>query len=88
MVESGVFELGVYIFMYVNLYKVDRELKIWEIVDSKIQLEMMFGVVVDSFVYLFGIYDQQDVVIVVQLGYIFSVMIIVGIDEDLYVDFY
>ena len=86
MLDSGVFELGAHTITHANLAKLSGQQKQLEIENSKQQLEQLFNTNITSFAYPFGIYDQQDVNIVNNSGFISAVTTEVGISPAPYTD--
>jgi peptidoglycan/xylan/chitin deacetylase (PgdA/CDA1 family) len=84
MLESGVFELGAHTLTHANLPRLAADLRRREICESKAALEAMFGTSVTSFAYPFGLYEQEDVEIVRDCGFLSAVTTDEGIDTDIH----
>jgi len=82
MLESGVFEIGGHTINHVNLATTNKETKITEMSDSKQQLETQFNTQVSSFAYPFGIYSDEDPIIVAEQGYSNAVLAEGGIETS------
>ncbi|MDF1644356.1 MAG: polysaccharide deacetylase family protein [Pseudomonadales bacterium] len=83
MLGSGVFELGAHTLSHANLQALDLQQKLFEIEQSKSQLEEKFRVKVESFAYPFGIFDEQDCKIVADNGFSNAVTTENGVDTNL-----
>ncbi len=84
MLDSGVFELGAHTLTHANLPRLDPDLRRREICEGKAALETTFGAEVSSFAYPFGIYEQADVDIVRECGFLSAVTTHEGIDTDIH----
>ncbi len=80
MVDSGLFEIGGHTVTHCNLATTELQDKRREVRQCKEQLEKTFSTSVGSFAYPFGIYGQQDVVLVKEAGYVSAVTTEEGID--------
>lgn len=82
MLASGLVELGGHTMTHANLIKLDREARLGEIVAARETLQKRFAQDVSSFAYPFGIYDEQDVSICANAGFLSAVTTEEGIDQD------
>lgn len=80
MIESGVFELGGHTLTHCNLSTTPTEEKRREIYKCKTELEDTFNCSVTNFAYPFGIYSDEDILLVRQSGFTTAVTTIEGID--------
>ncbi|AKH20860.1 polysaccharide deacetylase family protein [Sedimenticola thiotaurini] len=88
MLASGLVELGGHTLTHANLAKLDREARTREVVSGREQLQQTFGQPVSSFAYPFGIYDEQDVSICAEAGFLSAVTTEEGINRDRFSDPY
>jgi peptidoglycan/xylan/chitin deacetylase (PgdA/CDA1 family) len=80
MIASGHFEIGGHTLTHVNLANESFESKCREIVEGRKMLQQQFAILVNSFAYPFGIFDDTDVSIVEQAGFHSAVTVVEGID--------
>lgn len=86
LLASGRIELASHTVTHPNFASLDADGKRRELVESKQQLETLFGVPVQSFAYPFGIYSADDIALVREAGYRSAVTTVAGIDTDYPVD--
>ncbi len=80
LADSGLVEIGSHTLTHANLDKLDDVACLFELTDSKQQLEQLIGQSVTSFAYPFGIYSARDVEMTKQAGYENAVTTQEGID--------
>jgi len=83
MLASGYWEIGGHTLTHANLARLDDQQKFVEIKGCRDQLEHQFGTVISSFAYPFGIYDENDVALAKEAGFLSAVTTVEGIDADL-----
>ena len=83
MLASGHFELGSHSITHANLLKLNREQAHREIAHSQRQFKGRFKVAVKSFAYPFGLYRDEHVAIVREVGYASAVTTHEGIEKSL-----
>lgn len=88
MLDSGLLELGGHTLTHANLAKLDHAARVREIVTAREQLQHAFGQTISSFAYPFGIYDEQDVSICAEAGFLSAVTTEEGINRDRFSDPY
>ena len=64
-----------------NLPTLDKEQKIDEIRNSKLEIEKKFNTKCNSFCYPFGLYDKEDIKLVEELAYTNATTTTKGIDD-------
>ena len=88
MIESGLIEIGSHTLDHVNLPKLNKEEKEKQLLESKKQIENIFGIKCDSFAYPFGFYDEDSVKIVENIGYTNATTTVNGVfDKNKYSNF-
>ena len=88
MIESGLIEIGSHTLDHVNLPKLNKEEKEKQLLESKKQIENIFGTKCDSFAYPFGFYDEDSVKIVENIGYTNATTTVNGVfDKNRYSNF-
>ena len=80
MAHSGLVEIGSHTLTHANLDKLDDAACLFELTESKKQLEQLIGTSVSSFAYPFGIYSDRDVCLAKQADYRNAVTTKEGID--------
>ena len=80
LAHSGLVEIGSHTLTHANLDKLDDTESLFELTESKKQLEQLTGTSVSSFAYPFGIYSDRDVYLAKQAGYRNAVTTKEGID--------
>lgn len=80
LANSGLVEIGSHTLTHANLDKLDDAACLFELRESKKQLEQLIGMSVSSFAYPFGIYSERDVCLAEQAGYSNAVTTKEGID--------
>ena len=83
LLTSGHFELGGHSATHADFSRLDHATRRREIEDSKAVLESRFGVALKSYAYPFGIYDDMDVALVRDAGFLGAVTTRPGISRDL-----
>ncbi len=81
MIDSGLVEIGSHTMTHDNLPTLSKEQKLFEISESKKQIEELFQIECKSFCYPFGLYDAEDKKIVQQSGYTNATTTQKGIDS-------
>ena len=81
LINSNLIEIGSHTMTHDNLLNLSSEKKVFEIQNSKIELENRFNISCKSFCYPFGLYDEKDVEIVKNSGYINATTTSKGIDS-------
>ncbi|WP_288688729.1 polysaccharide deacetylase family protein [uncultured Acinetobacter sp.] len=80
LAHSGLVEIGSHTLTHANLDKLDDAGCVFELTESKKQLEQLIGTSVSSFAYPFGIYSNRDVCLAKEAGYSNAVTTKEGID--------
>ena len=81
MIASGLIEIGSHTVTHDNLPQLESADKREEIIGSKEALEKRFGIRCLSFCYPFGLYDEEDVRLVQEVGYTNAVTTQSGIED-------
>ncbi len=81
LAQSGWVEIGSHTLTHANLDKLDDAACLFELTESKKQLEQLIDTSVSSFAYPFGIYSDRDVRMAKEAGYSNAVTTKEGIDE-------
>ena len=81
LLDSGLLEIGSHTMTHDNLPTLNKEQKINEIKNSKIEIEKRFNIRCNSFCYPFGLYDEEDIKIVKDCGYTNATITKKGIDD-------
>ena len=81
LINSGLIEIGSHTMTHDNLPILNKEQKINEIKNSKIEIEKIFSIKCNSFCYPFGLYDKEDIKLVVELAYTNATTTTKGIDD-------
>ncbi|MEI7653283.1 MAG: polysaccharide deacetylase family protein [bacterium] len=87
MLDSGLIEVGSHTLHHANLKKANLSYATDEIVQSKANLEKLFGISVESFAYPYGAFDDQAVRLVKEASYSAAVSTVSGVHhtlDDLY----
>ncbi len=81
LIESGIIEIGSHTLTHDNLPTLTIEKKHEEIIDSRNLIKEKFNIECESFCYPFGLYDEVDLKMVEQAGYISATTVEKGIDD-------
>lgn len=81
MLGSGLIEVGSHTLHHANLKKANLSYATDEIVQSKANLEKLFGIPVESFAYPYGAYDDQAVKLVKEASYSAAVSTVPGVSH-------
>jgi peptidoglycan/xylan/chitin deacetylase (PgdA/CDA1 family) len=81
MLSSGLIEVGSHTLHHANLKKANLSYATDEIVQSKANLEKLFGIPVESFAYPYGAYDDQAVKLVKEASYSAAVSTVPGVSH-------
>ena len=81
LINSGLIEIGSHTMTHDNLPTLDKEQKIDEIRNSKLEIEKKFNTKCNSFCYPFGLYDKEDIKLVEELAYTNATTTTKGIDD-------
>lgn len=81
MIASGLVEIGSHTMTHDNLTSLDNVAKHREIVESKMYIEERFNIACLSFCYPFGLYDEEDCVLVKRSGYTSATTTQSGIED-------
>ena len=81
MLGSGLIEVGSHTLHHANLKKANLNYATDEIVQSKANLEKLFGISVESFAYPYGAYDDQTVKLVKEASYSAAVSTAPGVSH-------
>lgn len=82
LAQTNIVEIGSHTLTHANLDKLSDDECLYELIESKKQLEVLTQKPVTSFAYPFGIYSERDVEIAKQAGYHNAVTTKEGIDSD------
>lgn len=88
MLDSGLIEVGSHTLHHANLKKANLGYATDEIVQSKANLEKLFGISIESFAYPYGAFDDQAVRLVKEASYSAAVSTVPGANhhpQDLFV---
>jgi peptidoglycan/xylan/chitin deacetylase (PgdA/CDA1 family) len=81
LINSGLIEIGSHTITHDNLPTLNKQQKIDEIQNSKIEIEKRFNIKCNSFCYPFGLYDKEDIQIVKDSFYTNATITTKGIDN-------
>jgi len=81
LIESDLIEIGSHTLTHDNLPTLSTAQKQQEIIESRRQLQQMFGIDCNAFCYPFGLYDATDLQLVKQAGYSSATTVEKGIDD-------
>ncbi len=81
LINSGLIEIGSHTMTHDNLPTLNKQQKIDEIKNSKIEIEKKFNIKCNSFCYPFGLYDKEDIQIVKDSFYTNATTTQKGIDD-------
>jgi peptidoglycan/xylan/chitin deacetylase (PgdA/CDA1 family) len=81
LTNSGLIEIGSHTITHDNLPTLNKQQKIDEIQNSKIEIEKRFNIKCNSFCYPFGLYDKEDIQIVKDSFYTNATITTKGIDN-------
>lgn len=81
LLKSGLIEIGSHTITHDNLPRLTKQQKFEEIINSKKQIEELFGIKCRSFCYPFGLYDETDLKLVEQANYSNATTVKKGIDN-------
>ncbi len=81
LLNTGLIEIGSHSITHENLPTLGDAQKKVEIMNSRKQLQEIFGIECDAFCYPFGLYDETDVKLVEQAGYASATTVEKGIDD-------
>ena len=81
LLDSGLVEIGSHTMTHDNLPTLSQAQKVYEISDSRKQLEETFGIRCESFCYPFGLFDDDDRRLVEKSGYTSATTVEKGINN-------
>jgi peptidoglycan/xylan/chitin deacetylase (PgdA/CDA1 family) len=81
LIDSGLIEIGSHTMTHDNLPTLNKQQKLDEIKNSKIEIEKKFNAKCNSFCYPFGLYDKEDIQLVQESSYTNATTTTKGIDD-------
>ncbi|NTU46388.1 polysaccharide deacetylase family protein [Candidatus Roizmanbacteria bacterium] len=78
LINSGLVEIGCHTFDHAYLKNMQYEAARHQIIESKAKFEERFGIVVETFAYPFGAYDNNAVQLAKEAGYKLAVSVVPG----------